>query len=133
KSEKPTETTPTLDQLLNTALRNNPDVQVAEAKLREAEAELRRARLNLAQKLIEQQARVAASREVLAASQVEAEMYEKLRKAGQLPESDYRKAVAQVQRLKAELAQAEGQLNSLAGTVPGLTDLSLWVGTFTHG
>src|SRR5947208_69846 len=40
-----------LEQMLTEALLNNPDIRVAEAKLREAEAELNRVRLQTLQKL----------------------------------------------------------------------------------
>src|SRR5438067_1850675 len=40
-----------LEELLSRALKDNPDVRVAEAKVREAEAELNRARLLVAQKV----------------------------------------------------------------------------------
>src|SRR6266478_4733040 len=43
---------PVLTELLDRALKDNPDVRVAEAKLREAEAELNRARLLVMQKVV---------------------------------------------------------------------------------
>src|SRR5215475_10245330 len=67
KSENPGGATPTLEDLLNTALRNNPDVQVAEAKVREAEAELRRTRLNLAARLSAEHAKEFAARRLAVA------------------------------------------------------------------
>src|SRR5689334_6033048 len=46
---KPTELgKQTVEQLIAIALRNNPDIQAAESKVREAEAELRRARVIVA-------------------------------------------------------------------------------------
>src|SRR5438067_4305731 len=42
---------PTLEDILAAALRHNPDIRVAEAKLREAEAELNRVRLSVIQKM----------------------------------------------------------------------------------
>src|SRR4051794_12213744 len=44
-----------LEELLIKALQNSPDVQVAEARLKEAEAALRQARLLVAQKTVELQ------------------------------------------------------------------------------
>src|ERR671933_587452 len=55
-----------LDDLLAKALRHSPDVQVAEAKVREAEAELRRTRLTLLQKVIEAHAAVESQKSKLA-------------------------------------------------------------------
>src|SRR5262245_45909954 len=40
-----------LEDLIAQALRNNPDIRVAEAKMREAEAELQRIRIATAQKV----------------------------------------------------------------------------------
>src|SRR6516164_866853 len=50
KAEKPV--VPTLEEMLTRALKDNPDVRVAEAKVREAEAELNRTRLQVTQKVI---------------------------------------------------------------------------------
>src|SRR5688572_14279254 len=47
-----------VEQLLIEALRNSPEIQLAEAKLREAEALLRQTRLSVMQKVIEQQSTV---------------------------------------------------------------------------
>src|SRR5439155_733927 len=49
KAEKPKSSE--LEQMLTEALVNNPDIRVAEAKLREAEAELNRVRLQVLQKV----------------------------------------------------------------------------------
>ena len=43
---------PTLEEMLNKALKDNPDIRVAEAKVREAEAELNRTRLQVTQKVL---------------------------------------------------------------------------------
>ena len=51
--EKVAPTVPSLEEMLTQATRDNPDVRVAEAKVREAEAELNRARLVVMQKVIE--------------------------------------------------------------------------------
>src|SRR5205823_10488997 len=43
---------PTLEEMLTNALKDNPDIRVAEAKVREAEAELNRTRLQVTQKVL---------------------------------------------------------------------------------
>src|SRR5262249_49519257 len=43
---------PTLEEMLNKALKDNPDIRVAEAKMREADAELNRTRLQVTQKVL---------------------------------------------------------------------------------
>src|SRR6266851_3115371 len=53
-TDKPAKTVEqmSLDELLTLALKNNPDLRVADAKVREAEAELNRVRLQVTQKLV---------------------------------------------------------------------------------
>src|SRR5262245_44326019 len=48
---KKAEGTPSLEEMLAAALKNNPDIRVAEAKVREAEAELKRIQLQVSQKV----------------------------------------------------------------------------------
>src|SRR5206468_7820042 len=56
---------PTLEEMLTNALKDNPDIRVAEAKVREAEAELNRTRLQVTQKIVAlQQALLAQKAEV---------------------------------------------------------------------
>src|SRR5438477_8495528 len=43
---------PSLEELLTRALKDNPDIRVAETKVREAEAELNRIRLQVMQKVV---------------------------------------------------------------------------------
>jgi outer membrane protein TolC len=114
KPEKPEgQANRSLEELLSSSLRNHPDVQVAEAKLREAEAELRRTRLTLAQKLIERHSAVEAQRLVVKSAQAEYEMHVALLKTSTTSRSDERRAFAQLERAKAELAQAEASLNAM--------------------
>src|SRR5262245_5876680 len=56
--EKPAPAKDSLELLLIEALKNSPEIQLAEAKLREAEALLRQTRLSIMQKVIEQQSAV---------------------------------------------------------------------------
>src|SRR6476661_6212674 len=56
--EKPGPGKDSLEQLLTEALRNSPEIQLAEAKMREAEAELRKTRMQILQRVIEQQTTV---------------------------------------------------------------------------
>src|SRR5262245_9717593 len=56
----------TLEEMLTQALKNNPDLRVAEAKLREAEAELHRTRLGVVQKVIAFRAALDAARKTAA-------------------------------------------------------------------
>jgi hypothetical protein len=108
-----------LEDLLATALRHSPDVQVAQAKVREAEAELRRTRLTLLQKVIEANSAVEATRVTANHSEAMFRRLQQLSKAGQVPMEELQKAEAQMATAKAELARAEGMLNALTGLLPG--------------
>jgi hypothetical protein len=108
-----------LEDLLATALRHSPDVQVAQAKVREAEAELRRTRLTLLQKVIEANSAVEATRVTVSHSEAMFRRLQQLSKVGQVPMEELQKAEAQVATAKAELARAEGMLNALTGMLPG--------------
>jgi hypothetical protein len=108
-----------LEEMLASALRHSPDVQVAEAKVREAEAELRRTRLTLLQKIIEAHGTVEVQR--AAATQAEATFrrISRMAQAGQASAEEMEKAQAILAATKAQLAQAEATLNGLTGTIPG--------------
>ena len=60
----------TLEQMLAEALKNNPDVRVAESKLREAEAQLHRARMQVMQKAVTLRGAVAAQEGALKEAEV---------------------------------------------------------------
>jgi hypothetical protein len=108
-----------LEQLLEQALRDNPDIRVAEAKAREAEAELRRARLLVAQKVTVAHAAVEAARAAVEAAQAR---YQRLRELfGQKVASaeELRAAEVDLAQAKAALARAEAELPYLIGRQPG--------------
>jgi hypothetical protein len=107
-----------LEELIQLALRQNPDVQAAEAKVRDAEAELRRERVALALKVSEKHAAVAAQRQLTSTFEEEYRMYYELWKAKAGSEADMRRSRAQMLAAKLQLAQAEGALNTLVGTLP---------------
>lgn len=107
-----------LDELLATALRHSPDVQVAQAKVREAEAELRRTRLTLLQKVIETNSAVEAQRAAVAHAEAVFQRLQKLAKQASVSMDEVQRAEAQLAAAKAQLAQAEATLNALTGTLP---------------
>lgn len=59
----------TLEELLAKALRDNPDIRVAETKVREAEAELNRTRLQMMEKVTKLHAEIAISRQMIVAAE----------------------------------------------------------------
>src|SRR5207302_8384663 len=67
--EKPKEKLASLEVLLAQALKDNPDIRVAESKLSEAEAELNRVRLLVTQKVVAQQRAITDQRAALSAAE----------------------------------------------------------------
>src|SRR5205807_6429888 len=111
-----------LESLIAQALRNNPDVLAAEAKVREAEAELRRTKLVLALKLAEQRVAVDNQRRIVEGEQEEYAIYQQLLRTGQGSHTDASRAQQKLLLAKAQLAQAEAALNTTVGLLPkGIT------------
>src|SRR4051794_10664971 len=87
---------PSLEQTLAKALQHSPDVQIAEAKVREAEAELRRTRLNLLQRVIEAHSTVDAARAKLAQAEATLNRVAMLMAKGVVPVEEKQAAEFQV-------------------------------------
>ena len=116
KKEKDIKTM-TLDELLAKAVKDNPDIRVAEAKVRETEAELNRTRLQVLQKVAKLHEEVIVSRQILEEAQRRLET--NLRMNSSLKEiADARLTVA---RAKADFVAAESQLPYLVGKQPAAT------------
>ena len=107
-----------LEELLATALRNSPDVQVADAKVRGAQAELRRTRMNVLQRVIEGRAAVEAQQAAVAHAEMSLRRIQKIAQNGTVSSDEVQKAEVQLAAARALLAQAEASLNALAGTLP---------------
>jgi hypothetical protein len=112
KDKKP----PTLEDLLGQALKNNPDIRVAEAKVREAEAELNRMRLQVTQKMAIKHSEIEAGRAVVAEASAKFERANELRKRSVISLEEYRSVELTLQKVKAELARAEAELPYLLGS-----------------
>lgn len=132
-----------LEELIAQALRDNPDVRVAEAKVREAEAELNRARLLAIQKVVAHQhtidtlmagvktaeANYEAARAALQAAEADLQRAAELFKKGAATQEEVNLARAKVeqaraavriaqaalQAAKADLAKAQAELPYLLG------------------
>lgn len=107
-----------LEELLATALRNSPDVQVADAKVRGAQAELRRTRMTVLQRVIEGRAAVEAQQAAVVHAEVNLRRMQKLAQAANVPTDEVQRAEVQLAAARALLAQAEASLNALTGTLP---------------
>jgi hypothetical protein len=135
KGKKPaakTESTiPTLEEMLTRAMKDNPDVRVAEAKLREAEAELNRTRLQVTQKVIAYQRTLEAQKEMVKIAeeqlnhmkiQVNAARDENGR---QQMITAQQKTLEEFARAKAKLAEIEGEIPYLLGNQPATVSENL--------
>jgi hypothetical protein len=117
--EKPAATTDKgVEELLIKAFQNSPEIQLAEAKLKEAEASMRQARLNVTQKVIELQQALSARQSLVANEERALKRAQQLRESGQIPQIELEAITAELAKHKADLAQIESQVNMLTGKLP---------------
>jgi hypothetical protein len=109
-----------LEEALAKALQHSPEVQVAEAKVREAEAELRRTRLALIQRVIEAHSAVDASKVKVAQAEASLVRIQALVNQGAVSSEERQAAENHLAAAKAQLAQTEASLNALTGTLAGV-------------
>ena len=114
----------TLEDILAQALNNNPDIRVAEAKMREAEAEFNRVKLQVTQKVVAQQREIEACKDALKYAQANYDRMQALLRTGAGTAEGIGSAEAKLQQAKAELARAEADLPYLLGS-PFQATLSL--------
>jgi hypothetical protein len=110
----------TLDEMLAVALKENPDIRVAEAKLRGAEEEVRRARLVVSQKIVVTYYGIAEKRAMVNEYTERWNTAERLRTQGSklISDEEYRGAKASLEFAKAELAKLQAELPYLLGRAP---------------
>ncbi len=109
----------TLDEQLAAALRHSPDVQVADAKVREAQVELRRTRLTLIQRVIEANAAVETAHSAVTQADAAFKRVSRLAQSGAVTQDELEAAQDKLAAPRGHLAQAESTLNALTGTLPG--------------
>jgi hypothetical protein len=113
-SEKKDQAPPSkLEQALAQALKNNPDIRVAEAKAQEAEAELARTRLAVAQKVVTLVARTEAQEKVVEDAERRLRNMRLLGKA--VSEEELQAAGVALQKAKADLAVLHAEMVYLTG------------------
>ena len=127
-----------LENRLSQALQNNPDIKVAEAKLREAEAEMNRTRMLIAQKVITLHHSIEAQREVVKFAQTS---YDRLLRAPhhEVSAQGSQTVESTLSQEKAKLAALEADMPTLLGKLPqsmttaGLASLALSSRLAVHG
>lgn len=108
-----------LDQLIAEALKNNPDLRVAEAKVREAEAELYRTRIRVTTDLQGVHAEIEAAEAGHKEALIRWKRAEKLFQSGSLSREDYDQALLTYLKMNAELVAKQAKLPYLLGKQAG--------------
>lgn len=107
-----------MEEMLATALKDNPDIRVAEAKLREAETELNRVRLDVAQKVSIFRKDWEVHQARIAEYETRFQEAEKLMSSKAISHEEYRLTQVNVQVNRALLAKLEAELPYLLGRGP---------------
>jgi hypothetical protein len=111
-----------LEEMLATALRNNPDIRVAEAKLREAEANLNKARIQVMQSVVSLKNAVDAQKKTVEIAEHSHKRIMELKSNHVVPEAEVQQSEALLAKAKAELAKLEADLAIPLGRLPGQYD-----------
>jgi hypothetical protein len=109
---------PRLEDLLAEAMRNNPDIQVAQAKLHEAEAKLNRARLQVMQKVMAFYHGLESQKAQVALAEKEYERIAVLARDGSVTPQIADAARQKLILAKTKLAEMEAELPYLLGKNP---------------
>src|SRR5439155_12788651 len=118
KKSKEAPKSPTLEELLAKAAKDNPDIRVAESKVREAEAELNRARLMVTQKVVKAYHEIAAHKMLVAQAQSSLERALQLAANRAIAQDELSLVQQAAQQAKANLAKAEAEMPFLLGNQP---------------
>ncbi len=110
---------PALEVALATALKDNPDLKVAAAKLAEAEAQLHRARLQVVQKVVSQQRAIEQAQAAAKFAEAQFRRIKSLHDTGAVSKEAMAQAEQQLATAKANLANAQAEMSYLLGKPPG--------------
>lgn len=107
-----------LEELLELALKNNPDIRLAEIKVREAEAALSRTRLDVLAKVAAVQANIRAQRAAVKEAETQYERLTRLYKQKVIDAAEVDAIASALLKAKAALIRAEAELPFLIGRLP---------------
>jgi hypothetical protein len=107
-----------LDDLLSQALKSNPDVRLAESKVREAEAELNRVRMHIMQQIVKLEIDLEEAEKKSKQGQRQFDLTLRLFRAGQASEQEREKAAADALAANSAVARLKGELPFLLGHQP---------------
>jgi hypothetical protein len=111
-------TSMSLEDMLASALKDTPDIRVAEAKLREAESELNRIRLDAAQKVMAFRREWEIQKAKIEEYEARAKEGERLKAVGAISQEEWRLAKVNVEVNRLLLTKLEEQLPYLLGKAP---------------
>jgi hypothetical protein len=111
-----------LEEMLAKALKDNPDIRVAAAKLGEAEAELNRVRLRVMQKVVTLYHTIEMARADVATAERALARMEKLSNNKVVSHEEVDAALAALAAAKAKLAAVEAEVPYVIGKQPQLAD-----------
>lgn len=106
---------PTLEEMLNKALKDNPDIRVAEAKVREAEAELNRTRLQVTQKVLAFHHSRESQKAIIKVAEEDLQRIQKLEASKAVSQEEVKQAQQRLSTSKAKLAEIEAEMPYLLG------------------
>jgi hypothetical protein len=109
---------PSLEDLLAQALKDNPDIRVAEAKVNQAEAELNRTRLQVMQKVATFYSTRFAAQAKVTRAEKDLERVRRLLATSAISQEDYRATEQALIVAKADLEVIEAELPALLGKPP---------------
>jgi hypothetical protein len=104
-----------LDQLIAEALKQNPDIRVAESKVRETEAELNRTRMKVVSEVTFLHAEIQAAQAMVDYANKQHDRMSQLKKSASISEEVYREAALALEKAKADLAAKQAKLPYLLG------------------
>ncbi len=104
-----------LEEMLAEALKNNPDIRVAAAKMAEAEAELNRTRIQVTQQVATLHQAILSQKAAVDLAQKKSDRYQGLLKDRAIDVKLADEQLAQLTLTKAKLAELEAQIPALLG------------------
>jgi hypothetical protein len=107
-----------LEEMLAEALRNNPDIRVAAARLAEAEAKLNRTRVHATQQVVTLYQSIVSQRALVEVAQKKNDRLMELHKQAAVDARTLDEASANLTVAKAKLAELEAQMPGLLGKTP---------------
>jgi hypothetical protein len=106
---------PSLEEMLKKALKDNPDIRVAEAKVREADAELNRTRLQVTQKVLAFHHSRESQKAIIKVAEDDLQRIQKLEASRAVSQEEVKQAQQRLSVAKAKLAEIEAEMPYLLG------------------